>query len=241
MFMWRNNLILFFSCTEFDKYLITSSSLWLTSSCHPLFRISQWPAWLTLLWHDPLCCQPMKWWLICFSLGWLSFKSLSKRHRHTHTYTHVHPPPSTTKSKQDLSGCSELCLMQQDERCCHVVKSWSMWSWQVCLSNNKSRTQVKKEGKNRVGNKKGATQRSQTPASNATVSCPETPKRFGKKYTEDNMVVTRQEKCKETWCIASGQAVWMGSAAASPTRGASGPESWSQPQHTLEQSNKDCI
>lgn len=134
-----------FSCTELDKYLITSSyqvSLPLVN-CFAVSstRITQWPTWLTLLWHGPLRSQPMKWWLICFSLGWLSFKSLSKRHRHTRT----HLPPSTTKSKQGLSGCSELCLMQQDERCCHVVKSRSMWWRQVFLSNNKSRTQEKLE------------------------------------------------------------------------------------------------
>lgn len=143
-----------FSCTELEKYLITSSyqvSLPLVI-CFAVSstRITQWPTWLTLLWNGPLCCQPMNWWLICFSLGWLSFKSLSKRHRHTHTSHHPR------QSKQELSGCSELCLMQQDERCCHVVKSWSMWSRQVWLSNNKSRTQEKLE-RAKLGMKKERT------------------------------------------------------------------------------------
>lgn len=209
-----------FSCTELDKYLITSSyqvSLPLVN-CFAVSstRITQWPTWLTLLWHGPLRSQPMKWWLICFSLGWLSFKSLSKRHRHTRT----HLPPSTTKSKQGLSGCSELCLMQQDERCCHVVKSRSMWWRQVFLSNNKSRTQEKLE-RIKEGMKKERTNE--------------------RKKGNKTIWLSRGGNRKETWCIASGHAAWTESAAVSPTRDASVPESWSQPRRTLEQRNKDCF
>lgn len=176
--------------------------------------------------------------------------------------THTHAPPTIhkKKSKQELSECSEFCLMQLDERCCHVVKSWSLWSWQVRLSNNKSRPQEwplyssvrmdrRIEGL-RKSVKMKQYKRGQHKITDSSKQCKglndrEKPKKVcgkavWKKYI-NNMVVTRLEEWKETWCIASGHAAWMVSAAASPTTDASEPESWSQLQHTLEQSNKDSI
>lgn len=79
------------------------------------------------LWPGSLCCHPVNRLLSCFSLGGI-FQKLQHRHKvHTHSYTLMHTALSVHgKSKQELSGCSEPCLMQQDERCCRVVENWSL-------------------------------------------------------------------------------------------------------------------
>lgn len=104
------------------------------------------PAWLPLLSsHEPAAHL--------FLIMVASFRSLSKTHRHkTHTCTQL--PPSTTKSKQELSGRSEPCLMQQDERCCRVVENWSLWSWQVGLNNNKLAETASMNGQKDRGEKR---------------------------------------------------------------------------------------
>lgn len=65
-----------------------------------------------------------------------SFRSLNKLTGTKCTHSHSSQRPRH-KSKQELSGRLETCLMQQDERCCRVVENWSLWSCQVGLNNNK--------------------------------------------------------------------------------------------------------
>lgn len=93
-----------------------------------------------------------------FLIRWHLSKRLSKPHRHKKAHMQT-APTIHGKSKQELSGRSEPCLMQQDERCCRVVENWSLWSWQVGLNNNKLGETTSMNGQKEGGGKKRGKER----------------------------------------------------------------------------------
>lgn len=110
------------------------------------------------LWPGSLYCHPLNRLCICFLLGGIFQRSEHSRAQNIHTHAHAHSShhsPSFGKSKQELSGRSEPCLMQQDERCCRVVENWSLWSWRVGLNNNKSGETTSMNGQMDRGQKEG--------------------------------------------------------------------------------------